>query len=103
MNTPILRPDSCRHCKHLYLDKQVNQLQCRQGPPTANAILGPIPAGPPIKNSDGTETQPTQMGIQATVSIFPSVHPDMFCGQFVKKIIIHTAEREAIERMSQRA
>lgn len=73
MNTPftMIAANGCKNCKHAH--KHPGGLECRAAPPTANAIMGPDGKG-------GYQ-------VQAVVSLFPLVGPDIVCGAHKRALV----------------
>ena len=65
MRSAIVRTDTCQRCKHAA--PQGNGLECHRNPPMAAFMPGP--GGQPV-----------------TISAFPPVPKDGFCGEFGRKI-----------------
>ena len=67
---PLISAKSCKTCKFAF--QQPQGLECRFGPPTANALFAPDGRG-------GVQ-------VQAVVSMFPIVQPDLYCHQHTRGI-----------------
>lgn len=67
----------CINCRWIHLernDEKNTQAECRFNPPSAYPVQ--------------TQNPISRRVVQATISIFPPVSPDHWCGQFNEKFIL---------------